>query len=45
MHKITDDLIRFCDETGVQAVSGLTGAISLDADLTDSWLRMAQQSG
>jgi dihydroorotate dehydrogenase (NAD+) catalytic subunit len=45
MQKITDDLIRFCDETGVQAVSGLTGAISLDADLTDSWLRMAQQSG
>jgi len=45
MQKITDDLVRFCDETGVQSVSGLTGALALDADLTDSWLRMAQQSG
>jgi dihydroorotate dehydrogenase (NAD+) catalytic subunit len=45
MQKITDDLAKFCDETGVQSVSGLTGAIALDADLTDSWLRMAQQSG
>lgn len=45
MQKITRGLEQFCDATGVAAVRSLTGAMALDADLTDSWLRLAQQSG
>ncbi|MBV2180756.1 MAG: dihydroorotate dehydrogenase [Castellaniella sp.] len=45
MRKITDGLVRFCEAAGVDAVRSLTGGIALDTDLTDSWLRMAQQSG
>jgi len=45
MQKITRDLERFCEATDVAAVRSLTGGVALDADLTDGWLRMAQQSG
>lgn len=45
MPKLIDDLARYCMETGVASVRNLTGGIALDPDLTDGWLRMAQQSG
>ncbi|HEX7385973.1 MAG TPA: dihydroorotate dehydrogenase [Castellaniella sp.] len=45
LYKITQDLVRFCEAEHVAAVGSLTGGMALDADLTDSWLRMAQQSG
>ena len=45
LQKITRDLTQFCESAGVDKVSSLTGGMALDADLTDSWLRMAQQSG
>lgn len=45
MQKIIEGLARFCETTGVDAVRSLTGGIALEAGLTDSWLRMAQQSG
>jgi dihydroorotate dehydrogenase (NAD+) catalytic subunit len=45
MQKITRDLVRFCESVDVAAVRSLTGGIALDADVTEDWLRLAQQSG
>jgi dihydroorotate dehydrogenase (NAD+) catalytic subunit len=45
MRKIVDGLEKYCEEMGVAAVRDLTGGIALDPGLSDSWLRMAQQSG
>lgn len=45
MQKIIDGLHAFCDETGVTHVRELTGQVRLDRQLSDRWLRFAQQSG
>jgi len=45
MQKIIDGLQRYCLETGVERIRDLTGQVRLDQDLSDSWLRFAQQSG
>lgn len=45
MQKIIDGLHAYCDETGVADISELIGAVKLDRQLTDRWLRFAQQSG
>jgi dihydroorotate dehydrogenase (NAD+) catalytic subunit len=45
MQKITDGLERYCDENGIDHVRELTGQVKLDHQLTDRWLRFAQQSG
>ncbi|NYT68614.1 dihydroorotate dehydrogenase [Pusillimonas noertemannii] len=45
MQKIIDGLHAYCDEMGVERISELTGQVKLDRQLTDRWLRFAQQSG
>ncbi|WP_397473871.1 dihydroorotate dehydrogenase [Pusillimonas sp.] len=45
MQKIIDGLSAYCAEMGVEAISELTGQVKLDRQLTDRWLRFAQQSG
>ena len=45
MQKIIDGLSVYCDETGVGAIRDLTGQVRLDRQLSDRWLRFAQQSG
>ncbi|MBU7575291.1 MAG: dihydroorotate dehydrogenase [Hydrogenophaga sp.] len=45
MQKIIDGLHAFCDETGVTHIRELTGQVRLDRQLSDRWLRFAQQSG
>ncbi|WP_332747803.1 dihydroorotate dehydrogenase [Hydrogenophaga sp.] len=45
MQKIIDGLHAFCDETGVAHIRALTGQVRLDRQLSDRWLRFAQQSG
>ena len=45
MQKIIDDLADYCQATNIDAVRELTGAIAVDPELSDSWLRMAQQAG
>lgn len=45
MQKIIDGLARYCEETGVAHLRDLTGQVRLDRQLTDRWLRFAQQSG
>jgi dihydroorotate dehydrogenase (NAD+) catalytic subunit len=45
MQKIIDGLARYCDEQGVPQIRQLTGQVKLDQQLTDRWLRFAQQSG
>jgi len=45
MQKIIDGLTHYCDETGTGAISELTGQVKLDHQLSDRWLRFAQQSG
>ena len=45
MQKIIDGLERYCEETGVAQIRDLTGAVRLDRQLSDRWLRFAQQSG
>ncbi|HEU0231581.1 MAG TPA: dihydroorotate dehydrogenase [Burkholderiaceae bacterium] len=45
MPKLVAGLERFCSEASVKSVRSLVGGIALDSGLTDSWLRMAQQSG
>jgi dihydroorotate dehydrogenase (NAD+) catalytic subunit len=45
MQKIIDGLHAFCDETGVAHIRELTGQVRLDRQLSDRWLRFAQQSG
>ncbi|MDF3836451.1 dihydroorotate dehydrogenase [Cupriavidus basilensis] len=45
MQKIIDGLQAYCDETGTAAVRDLTGQVRLDRQLSDRWLRFAQQSG
>ncbi|MDR3398584.1 MAG: dihydroorotate dehydrogenase [Pandoraea sp.] len=45
MGHIVDGLAAYCDAQAVDRISTLTGAVALDAQLTDRWLRFAQQSG
>lgn len=45
MQKIITGLARYCHAAGVDAVRDLTGAVDVDPDLSDSWLRMVQQAG
>ena len=42
---IIDGLLAYCERHGVARVDELTGAVRIDAQLTDRWLRLAQQSG
>lgn len=45
MQKIITGLACYCNAEGVDAVRNLTGAVDVDPDLSDSWLRMVQQAG
>lgn len=45
MQQIIDGLHDYCTEMGVDNISDLTGQVKLDRQLTDRWLRFAQQSG
>lgn len=45
MQKIIDGLNSYCEETGLDRLSDLTGQLKLDHQLSDRWLRFAQQSG
>ena len=45
MQKIIDGLERYCVEMGVEQIRDLTGQVRLDRQLSDRWLRFAQQSG
>jgi dihydroorotate dehydrogenase (NAD+) catalytic subunit len=45
MQKIIDGLGAYCEETGVESLRELTGQVRLDRQLSDRWLRFAQQSG
>lgn len=45
MRKIVDGLHDLCAQQGVTQVRDLTGQVKLDRQLSDRWLRFAQQSG
>lgn len=45
MQKIIDGLHTYCDEMDIRSIGELTGQVKLDRQLTDRWLRFAQQSG
>lgn len=45
MGHIVDGLAAYCNVHAIDRISTLTGAVALDAQLTDRWLRFAQQSG
>jgi dihydroorotate dehydrogenase (NAD+) catalytic subunit len=45
MQKIITDLDWYCVENRVEHLSALTGQAIIDHQLTDRWLRFAQQSG
>ena len=45
MQKIIDGLQAYCMEMGIESLRELTGGVKLDRQLTDRWLRFAQQSG
>ncbi len=45
MINIIDGLESYCARHGVARIAELTGAVRVDAGLTDRWLRLAQQSG
>lgn len=45
MQKIIDGLEAYCAQTGVDDIQDLTGQVKLDHQLSDRWLRFAQQSG
>lgn len=45
MQKIIDALERYCLEAGVDQLRDLSGQVRLDRQLSDRWLRFAQQSG
>lgn len=42
---IIDGLAAYCERHGVARLADLSGAVRIDAELTDRWLRLAQQSG
>ena len=45
MQKIIDGLHLYCAESNVANIRDLTGQVRLDRQLSDRWLRFAQQSG
>ena len=45
MQKIIDGLHAYCQEMGIENIRDLTGQVKLDRQLSDRWLRFAQQSG
>jgi dihydroorotate dehydrogenase (NAD+) catalytic subunit len=45
MIHVIDGLEAYCKRHGVARIAELTGAVRIDAGLTDRWLRIAQQSG
>lgn len=45
MQTIIDGLATYCEESGVTNIRDLTGQVKLDRQLSDRWLRFAQQSG
>lgn len=45
MQKIIDGLESLCQEIGAENIRELTGQVKLDRQLSDRWLRFAQQSG
>lgn len=45
MQKIIDGLEDYCREMGVEDIHSLTGKMKIDRQLSDRWLRFAQQSG
>ncbi len=45
MQKIIDGLRAYCEQNGVESIRDLTGQVILDRQLSDRWLRFAQQSG
>ncbi|VTU42660.1 dihydroorotate dehydrogenase [Variovorax sp. RA8] len=45
MQKIIDGLDTYCREMDVESIRDLTGQVKLDRQLSDRWLRFAQQSG
>ncbi|MGC7403939.1 dihydroorotate dehydrogenase [Pandoraea pneumonica] len=45
MGHIVDGLAAYCTRHEIDKLASLTGAVALDAQLTDRWLRFAQQSG
>lgn len=45
MQKIIDGIGQYCREMGIKDLRELIGQVQLDRQLTDRWLRFAQQSG
>jgi dihydroorotate dehydrogenase (NAD+) catalytic subunit len=45
MQKIIDGLQSYCVEMGIEYLRDITGQVKLDRQLSDRWLRFAQQSG
>lgn len=45
MRKVVAGLHDYCAEMGVERIADLTGRVELDGQLSDRWLRFAQQSG
>jgi dihydroorotate dehydrogenase (NAD+) catalytic subunit len=45
MIAIIDGLDEYCERHGIERIAELTGAIRIDGELTERWLRLAQQSG
>lgn len=45
MGHIVDGLAAYCETHAVERIATLTGAVALDPQLSDRWLRFAQQSG
>ena len=45
MQKIITGIEAYCVEMGIENIRELTGEVKLDRQLTDRWLRFAQQSG
>ena len=45
MQAITTELRDYCDSNGIAHARDLTGGIRIDRQLSDRWLRFAQQSG
>ena len=45
MKKIIEGLSHYCREFGIENIRDLTGQVKLDRQLSDRWLRFAQQSG
>jgi dihydroorotate dehydrogenase (NAD+) catalytic subunit len=43
--RILEGLIAYCERHGIERIVDLVGAVRIDSDLTDRWLRLSQQSG